>query len=414
MTKVKLRMGERQLDNGFTALAVQNPGVATVSVKVALRVSQVDEVENEYGLSHLVGTSLDEGSAKRGALEIAQAIEGIGGSFSGSVNGGSIHCPAEHVGKALAMLREIVFTPKFPASNFRRVQTEVCSSIQAVMDDASSVARNRFHAEVYGAHPLGRPSYGSIEAVKAYQPVNLRRFHRKWFRPGKGYLVLVGPGTVEASLNLLARRFASLKRGTQDRQIHPDPELPDERREIHMPMKRDQVHVYLGHLGVRRNDDDFYALLVMDHILGTGPGFTSRISRRLRDDMGLCYSVHADITGSAGVHPGTFSAYIGTSAEHKQKAIRGFLEEMVRIRETLPRRQELEDVQQYLTGSFVLGLERNLSLANYAISTRRYGLGPDYLRQYPKLIMGVTREDIRRVARVHLHPDRVVIVSAGA
>jgi zinc protease len=179
-------------------------------------------------------------------------------------------------------------------------------------------------------------------------------------------------------------------------------------------MACEQVHVYLGHLGIRRADPDFYVLSVMDHILGTGPGFTSRCSKKLRDEQGLCYSVSAGITASAGEEPGTFTAYIGTSPEHRQRAIDGFLDEIRRIRSEPPSEQELQDVKDYLTGSFVFALERNSNLASYAIRAKRFGLGFDYLHRYPELIRAVTREDVRAAAERHLHPDRLVIVSAGA
>jgi len=153
---------------------------------------------------------------------------------------------------------------------------------------------------------------------------------------------------------------------------------------------------------------------VMDHILGSGPGFTSRISKRLRDEMGLCYSVHAGITGSAGVEPGCFTAYIGTSAEHRDRAVEGFFEEIERMRSDPPSEAELRDVQDYLTGSFAFALERNTNLVGYAVRACRFDLGFDYIDKYPDLIRSVTREDVRRVAHEHLDPGRVLVVSAGA
>ena len=223
-----------------------------------------------------------------------------------------------------------------------------------------------------------------------------------------------GPEDVESTLDRLHRVFGSVAGRAAD---HPKmPRIPprDGRVDIHLPMKREQVHVYLGHLGIRRTDPDFYALSVMDHILGSGPGFTSRISKRLRDEMGLCYSVHAGITSSAGKEPGCFTAYIGTSAKNRQRAVKGFLEEMKRIQTGLPTEEELRDVQDYLTGSFAFALERNTNLVAYAIRACRFELGFDYIDEYPDLIRSVTRRDVRRVAEKHLDPKRVVIVSAGA
>jgi zinc protease len=194
----------------------------------------------------------------------------------------------------------------------------------------------------------------------------------------------------------------------------PEVPMPKAPRDIHVPMAREQVHVYLGHVGIRRTHPDYYALSVMDHVLGTGPGFTSRCSRKLRDEQGLCYAVSAGITASAGEEPGAFTAYIGTSPEHRQRAIDGFLAEIRRIREEPPTADELADVQAYLTGSFVFALERNANLAAYAIRARRFQLGFDYLHRYPEWIRSVTREQVQHVAAQHLHPEAMVCVSAGA
>ena len=130
--------------------------------------------------------------------------------------------------------------------------------------------------------------------------------------------------------------------------------------------------------------------------------------------MGLCYSVSAGIAGSAGEEPGTFTAYIGTSPEHREKAVDGFLEEIRRIREEPPSLSELQDVKDYLTGSYVFALERNSNLAAYAIRAKRFGLGFDFVERYPDLVRAVSVEDVREVAERHLHPDRLTVVSAGA
>jgi zinc protease len=96
------------------------------------------------------------------------------------------------------------------------------------------------------------------------------------------------------------------------------------------------------------------------------------------------------------------------------KPIEEFLDEISRLRTTLPKESEVRDVQRYLTGSFVFSLQRNTSLLRYAIRAKRFGLGFDYLHRYPGLITAVTRQDVRRVAGEHLHADKVVVVSAGA
>jgi zinc protease len=179
------------------------------------------------------------------------------------------------------------------------------------------------------------------------------------------------------------------------------------------PAKREQVHVFLGHLGVRRSDPDYPALVVMDHVLGAGPGFTNRVAMRLRDELGLAYTVHANIHGSAGVHPGAFTAYIGTSASKVPVAIEGFLREMRRIQDEPVGDAELATAKDYVVGSFALSFQRAARRANYMVTAERFGLPADHLERAPKVYAAITPEDVQRVARAHLHPQACVVAAAG-
>ncbi len=181
----------------------------------------------------------------------------------------------------------------------------------------------------------------------------------------------------------------------------------------HIYREKEQNHIYLGHPGITRMDPDYYVLLTMDHILGTGPGFTDRISRRLRDEQGLAYTVYATISFSAEAEPGTFMAYIGTSPSNTDRAIEGFLEEMKKIQTEHVFREELELAQNYLTGSYVFHFETSTQLAHYLIHAERFDLGDDFLWKYPQFITSVTTDDIQRVAQQHLDPENYCVAIVG-
>ncbi|MBM4062204.1 MAG: insulinase family protein [Planctomycetes bacterium] len=411
---IRLEVGERELDSGLTLLAVRNPRVQTYACVVSLEVRSGDEPAEQPGLANLVGECLDEGTRQHDALELATAAERIGAAMEGNHRGGVVMCPASSQKQATALLREMVLDAEFPGREVRRVQAEVLTEIVAEDDDPRAVAGKRFRKEVYGDHPLGRPTIGTTKSVGKLRPKDLRGFHDAWFRPADGYVAAAGPEEVDKTLDRLEKAFASFRGKRVAHRPMPDVTLAPGPRDVHLPMAREQVHVFLGHVGIRRTHPDYYVLSVMDHVLGTGPGFTSRCSRRLRDEQGLCYAVSAGITASAGEEPGTFTAYIGTSPEHRQKAIDGFLDEIRRIRGEPPSAQELQDVKDYLTGSFVFALERNSNLAAYAIRARRFGLGFDFVHRYPGLVRAITVEQVREAAERHLHPDRLTVVSAGA
>ncbi|MBK8980286.1 MAG: insulinase family protein [Planctomycetes bacterium] len=413
-TSIRLDIAERELRNGLRIIAICNPGVPTFAATLSLRANRLDEGAGEHGLAYLVGACLEESTRHRTSVELAEAVEGLGASLDTHSSGGTVQCPAEEASRSLRLLREAVFEPAFVLREVRRVQQEIVAEIEDDDADPRALARRRFHREVYGRHPYARPSYATAEQILAYRPQDLKRFHQRLFAPREGVLAVAGPLPVDDGLELATRAFRSLRGEPPARREVPPPAHLDAPRDVHLPLRREQVHVYAGHVGVRRTDPDYIPLLVMDHVLGSGPGFTSRIARRLRDELGLCYTVYASITSSAGLEPGTFTAYIGTSKEHRAAAIEGFVAEMRRLRAEPPTEAELRDVHDYLTGSYVLGLERNASLVNYAIHVARFGLGLDYLECYPDLVRAVTRDDVRRVAEAHLAPEQMVVVSAGA
>ena len=176
----------------------------------------------------------------------------------------------------------------------------------------------------------------------------------------------------------------------------------------------EQLQFLMGHPGIRRKDPDYYKLLVMDYVLGTGPGFTDRLSSRLRDREGLAYTVTANICSSASEEPGLFTCYIGTEAKNLDRAKKEFLEELKRIRTEPPKDSEVDDVKKYLLGQLPFEFTTNEQVAGRLISIERFHLGFDYLADFRRAISAVTPQDVLEVARKHLDPDHMVLVVAGA
>ncbi|MFT7668687.1 MAG: zinc protease, partial [Planctomycetota bacterium] len=269
-----------------------------------------------------------------------------------------------------------------------------------------------FRRMVYGDHWLGRPAYGSIESVERIQPKDLRAYHRKNWVASRCIIGVCGDLDPKEVRDFLDRKLAKWKPG---KQLPPrTPQFPAPKQAVQViRAARKQVHLYLGHLGIRRSDPDYAALVVLDHVLGQGPGFTDRISRRLRDELGLAYSVSAGMTSSAGLTPGTFTAYIGTSPEHVTTALHHFLYELHRIQDDLVPEEELRVAKDYLIGSFSIGFERASRRANYLVSSEVHGHPEDHIRRMLIEFDQVTPEQIRAAARKHLHPDHCCVSAAG-
>jgi len=177
--------------------------------------------------------------------------------------------------------------------------------------------------------------------------------------------------------------------------------------------QKEQVNIYIGQVGIDRRNPDYYKLLVFDTVLGSSPGFTSRIPRILRDEQGLAYSTFSNITGSARLDPGRFVAYIGTSPENLDRALSGMRREIVRIVSERASATEVEGAKAYLTGSFVFDFQTNSQIATFLVDAETYGLGFDYLEKYPAMINAVTVDDVLGVARKYLDPGRMATVVVG-
>jgi len=170
----------------------------------------------------------------------------------------------------------------------------------------------------------------------------------------------------------------------------------------------------MGHAGITRDHPDFHALLVMDHVLGTGPGFTDRLSGRLRDREGLAYTVRAEICSSSDLLPGIFACYIGTDSKNLERVEAEFLEEIVRLRKELATKDEVEDAKSYLLGSLPFRYDGSTALVEQLLFVDRFGWKEDHLEQFRKAVGEVTPEMVRAVAQKHILPEKLHLIAAGA
>ena len=401
-----------ELACGATLLVSPRAGAPVCAVHAHIRGGHSLDPKNKAGLAHLTGSLVDQGTTSRTEEELASALENAGGHLAGGGTGVAGTMPSARWKLLLELLTDCLIAPSYPKANFERHKKRLLDRLIVDRDEPRVRAALLLRSLVYGDHWMGTPDIGDIESIPRIQRRDVVSFHRKnWV--GKRLLIAfcgdVDPQKVRSYLN---RALRDLQPGKP--LGPPNLEFPPRRpRAAAFPADRQQVHVFLGHIGIRRENPDYPALVVMDHVLGTGPGFTSRITRRLRDELGLAYTVYADIHGSAGVLPGMFISYIGTSPEQLGTAVEGLFHEIRAIQKELVKPTELELAKSYLTGSYALGFERASRRVQTLIIAERCGLPPTHLKDLLNAIVKVTREDVRRVAREHLDADRACLVAGG-
>lgn len=401
-----------ELPNGLVLIISRREGAPITAVKMMMRGGVGLDPEGQEGLTWLVGRLADQGTDLHDEAELVTRLEPCGGSISGNHGGLSGSVAGDHWEVLLKTVLEVARGAAYPSEPVRVQQRRFQARLQVEQENPRAQASQRFMRLIYGKHWLGRPAHGTADSIGALDPAKIRAHHRANWGPNRAILAVCGdvdPAEVKRLVLRLTRGWEAVGALKRHKAKFP----PDGNRIDAFKKSRDQVHVFLGHLGIQRSDPDWATLVVMDHILGSGPGFTARITKRLRDEQGLAYSVHADIHSSAGRLPGRFSAYIGTSPEHVHTAVGGFLQEMRRIQDELVTRMELDLARDYLVGSFPLGFERASQRAAYLISAEIHGHSDDYLARLPGNFASVTAKMVRDAARKHLRPDHCCLSASG-
>jgi zinc protease len=409
---VRLAPRVEKLPNGLTVLLQRHGSLPAVSFHLHVAAGQLQEAKP--GLATLTGDLLDEGAGERTAEQIADQVDFLGASLHTGATGAQARCLAKDADAVLDLLADVVLRPRFEPTDVEKCRQSQMSEIAAQDDNPSAVGRKAFMKAIYGAHPYGRPALGDGESVKALSREDVAAHHRRWFVPDRAILAVAGDFDPDAVLAAAKKRFGEWKAGDGAKAAVPAPAPLDKGVRIDVPMPgKTQSNVFIGNLAIRRNDPDYAALLVLDYVLGTGPGFSDRLSKDLRDEQGLAYTVRGNATASAGEEPGTFTAFIACLGDDLPKGLGGILGHLRRIREEPVTDQELADSKGYLVGSQVFKYETSEQVASSLVDLQRFGLGFDYPERFPAMIEAVTKEDVLRVARKHIRPDAAAVVVSG-
>lgn len=410
--KLVLPIERFELKCGAVLLVSHRSSAPVCAVYAHIRGGPAFDAPGLEGSAYLVGGLADQGTRRHDEEAIANLLEPAGGALSGDAGGLAGTIVNSDWELLLELMSEQLIEPTYPRMQVERQKRRLLDRLGVEKDDPRTQGGMKFRKLVYGDHWLGRAAYGTIESVRRIGPTQLRAHHRRNWVGKRAVIAVCGDVDAKQVARKLDKLLARWNPGSA--LVTTPPTFPPRAPRVDVfPAERQQVHMHLGHIGITRNNPDYPALVVMDHVLGTGPGFTNRIARKLRDEMGLAYSVSANIHGSAGILPGMFSAYIGTSPIHVAKALKGFLDEIRLIQREPVGVDELEIAKSYLIGSFPLGFERASRRASYMTSAEVHRFPADNLERLLAQFAAVTRADVQRVAQAHLFPDASCVAASG-
>jgi zinc protease len=399
------------LKNGMVLLLAEQHSIPMVTVNMAITAGSTAEPGDKPGLASLTASLLTQGTKERTASRISSEIDYIGGSLSTS--GGedfasaSLRVLKKDIRTGLDLLSDVLLNPVFDQKEIDRKVKETLAEIQRQKEEPGAVAGEAFQKAVFGAHPYGRTN----DDVAAYLPKLTRQdvlsFHAARYSPNQAIIAVVGDVTEKELVPLLNEYFKPWRKKEQKQPAYDKTPVIEKTAALRIDKKITQANVVMGHVGISRENPDFYACVVMNYILGGG-GFSSRLMDNIRDNRGLAYSVHSGF--AAQKEPGAFQVIIQTKNESANEVIAETLGELRRIQSEPVSEQELADAKAYLTGSFPLRMDTSAKIAGMLTSIELYNLGLDYPQTYLKSIKEVTREDLQRVAKKYLRPDNMVLV----
>ncbi|MFW6201125.1 MAG: M16 family metallopeptidase [Gemmatimonadota bacterium] len=411
MTREDERFARTDLPGGLTVLSEEMPGVRSVSLGVWVRGGPIAEAREEMGASHLLEHMAFKGTRRLDAGEIALVVERLGGSLDAYTAREHTSYQArvldEHVDTALDVLAELVLSPALRAEDLEREREVVLEEIATVEDTPDDLVFELHGEALWGDHPYGYRILGTRESVGSITAERLRRTHERWYRRANLLVAAAGGVRHDAFVARVRERFADARAGGGEVDA-PEPS-PVVGREVRIERPTSQTHIVFGAKTFGYGDPRRYALALVSAALGGG--MSSRLFRRVREELGLAYTVYS--YQSFYRRAGVTGVYVGTRPEWAERArdvVRG---ELARLASEGLSERELEDAKGQLKGQLVLSLEssgaRLQRLAGFVLFDRPF-LTLDALMAR---IDDVAADEVAAVAAEHLDPEGQVVVRLG-
>lgn len=406
-----------KLKCGATAYVAENREVPTVQVTVLVRTGSMYEPVEKAGLSDMTGYLMRNGGVEgMSASELDERLAYLAGEISVDVRGSRgtarLFCLSKDVDEGLELLRKVLRNPVFDQEVLDRYRTDVLSELEQRNADTRDIEAREWQFLMYGNHPCTIPYRRTEKSVKSITREDLIAFHNRYFFPKNFVFAVSGDFKKKDMLAKLDDMMA----GWPDQQLklaEIPAEVSDPEPGVYMIAKEgvNQSRIRLGHIGVRRDIPDQYALVVMNDILGGG-GFTSRIVRRVRSDEGLAYSA-GSVFERPVLYPGTFRAWFQTKHATAAFGTDLILTEIERIRKERCDEETVENAKSSFISNVVNPFSNHNAIVNTFADDEYTGRPDDYWRDYAKNIKAVTPDDVMAVAKRYLHPDKLVFLVVG-
>ncbi|WP_284214128.1 M16 family metallopeptidase [Comamonas jiangduensis] len=413
-----------QQASGAKVWLVESPSIPMVDIQVAFDAGARREPQDQAGLATALAMMTDKGVKAQGqqpALDenaLGEAWADLGASFDAGAGKDSFNYSLRSLTVPDLLQRSVqlaarqIAHPSLPADVWQRDRARWSASIAESNTRPGTVAGRAFTQAVYGGHPYG---WRTTEQTLAKIDVKaIRAFHDQYIQACRAKVSVVG-AVDKAQADALVTQLLSQLPKDDGKGCQPLPavaEVPALKaaQDVRIPFQSAQAQVLIGQPGIKRNDPDFLALLVGDHILGGG-GLVSRLMEEVREKRGLTYGVSSSF--SPGLHAGAFVVSLQTRPDQAEQARQVAQETLAKFVAEGPTEQELRDAKDNLIGSFALRIDSNRKLLANVANIAWNDLPLDYLDHWTDKIEALTVNDVRSAMQRAIQPDRMVTVVLG-
>lgn len=400
---------------GFKAWLVEDHSLPLLAVKISFTGSgYAYDPEDEQGRANLTAAMLMEGAGDLNQREFNQALDAHAIRLSAGAGEDTIdlamETTSEHKALAMKYAGMAMAEPRFDDGAFSRARSQALAVLRQQEQTPGYLLAQAFKKAAFGNHPYGRPQVGTQDTLDSISASDLRRVQERFLTRENIVIGAAGDITPDELARLMDEHFDKLPK-----RYDPDTKLEEATvaaagDPVVMAFDIPQTMVMFGLQGLKRDDPNYIAAYVMNHILGGG-SLTSILGQELRDDRGLTYSVgtYLEPMQRGALWRGAFAS----RNEDARKAVNVLLATLKVFAQQGPTDKEIADAKRFLVDSFALNLDSNPDLAGFLVTMQINRLGIDYMDRRNSMVSSVQKAQIMDMAKRLIDPDKMLLMMIG-
>ncbi|MBI9054742.1 MAG: insulinase family protein [Bacteroidales bacterium] len=408
----EFKIGEYQtftLKNGLKVIVVENHKVPRISYQLTVDVDPILE-KDAIGFVAMTGDLMRSGTSNKSKIEIDEAVDFIGASFSTYQNGMYGLTLTKHKEEFLGLFADVLLNPSFPTEEIEKNKKQTISGLISSKTNPEFIAKRVGQKLRNGNHPYGE--IGTEETIENITREHLVNYYESYYKPNTSYLVIVGDIKLKQAKKDAEKYFGTWEKGEVVKHEYQFPNKTVGTR-VALIHKENAVqsYIYISYpVNLKVGDKDALPAALANDVLGSGV-FSARLISNLREDKGYTYGAYSDLTKDPLV--GDFSAYAQVSTDVTDDAVNQFIIEMNRMKNELVDDNTLDLFKTVRTGSVARSLEKPQTIARFAVNTMKYSLPADYYQKYFEAIEAISNTEIQSVSKKYIDPDQAIIVIVG-